>query len=98
MEPSNVTAAAGDFVSLNCTATGVPRPSLIWEDGEGDDIVDNDIYNITIMENGLNVLSVLEFIASSEAQFRCEAENRAGETESVLVVIIIGGEGGEMCT
>jgi len=78
--------------------TSEPRPSLIWEDGEGDDIVDNDVYNITTTENGPNVNSVLEFFVSCEAQFRCEAENRAGETESVLVVIIIGGEGGEMCT
>jgi len=77
--------------------TSEPRPSLIWEDGEGGVIVDNDVYNITTMENGPNVNSVLEFFASSEAQFRCEAENMAGETESVLVVIIIGGEGGEMC-
>ena len=42
-----------------------------------------------------NVVSVLEFVAFdgvNGSQFRCVAENRAGQAESELATIIIGGE------
>ena len=95
MDPSNVTAAIGDFISLNCTATGVPLPTtIIWEDGEGGNITDDEVYNITTVVPE-NVVSVLEFVAFdgvNGSQFRCVAENRADQAESELATIIIGGE------
>ena len=93
-QPSNVTAAIGDFISLNCTATGVPLPTIVWEDGEGGNITNDEVYNITTVV-AENVVSVLEFRVLdgvNGSQFRCVAENRAGRTESELATIIIGGK------
>ena len=93
-EPSNVTATNCNFISLNCTATGVPLPTIVWEDREGGNITDDVVYNITTVV-AENVVSVLEFgvlDGVNRSQFRCVAENRAGRTESELATIIIGGE------
>ena len=93
-EPSNVTATNRNFISLNCTATGVPLPTIVWEDREGGNITDDVVYNITTVV-AENVVSVLEFRVLggvNGSQFRCVAENRAGRTESELATIIIGGE------
>ena len=74
----------------------MPLPTIVWEDGEGGNITDDEVYNITIVvpENE-TVISVLEFVAFdgvNGSQFRCVAENRAGQAESELATIIIGGE------
>ena len=93
-QPSNVTATNCNFISLNCTATGVPLPTIVWEDGEGGNITDDVMYNITTVV-AENVVSVLEFRVLdgvNGSQFRCVAENRAGRTKSELATIIIGGE------
>ena len=96
-DPSNVTAASGDPISLNCTTTGVPLPTVIWEENKtGSSITDDEVYSITILaaENG-TVISVLEFVAFdgvNGSQFHCLAENRAGQSGSELATIIIGGE------
>ena len=91
-----MTAAIGDFISLNCTATGAPLPTMVWKDGEGGNITDDEVYNITTHVSGNEmVISVLDFVAFdgvNRSQFRCVAENRAGRTESELATIIIGGE------
>ena len=91
-----MTAAIGDFISLNCTATGVPLPTIVWEDREGGNITDDEVYNITTDISGNEtVVSVLEFgvlDGVNGSQFRCVAENRAGRTESELATIIIGGK------
>ena len=89
-----MTAAIGDFISLNCTATGVPLPTIVWEDGEGGNITNDEMYNITTVV-AENVVSVLEFRVLdgvNGSQFHCVAENRAGRTESERATIIIGGE------
>ena len=89
-----MTAAIGDFISLNCTATGVPLPTIVWEDKRGSNITDDEVYNITkvVAENVVSVLEFVAFDGVNESQFRCVAENRAGWTESELATIIIGGE------
>ena len=96
-DPLNVRAAFGDPISLNCTATGIPLPTIIWEENKtGSSITDDEVYDITTMvaENG-TVISVLEFVAFdgvNGSQFGCLAENRAGQSGSELATIIIGGE------
>ena len=91
-----MTGAIGDFISLNCTATGAPLPTMVWKDGEGGNITDDVVYNITTDVSGNEmVISVLDFVAFdgvNGSQFHCVAENRAGQTESELATIIIGGE------
>ena len=93
-DPSNVRAAIGDSINLNCTATGIPLPTIVWEDGEGGNITDDEVYNITtlVAENDVSVLEFVAFDGVNGSQFRCVAENRAGRTESELATIIIGGE------
>ena len=91
-----MTAAIGDSISLNCTATGVPLPTIVWEDGEEGNITYDEVYNITtdVSENE-TVISVLEFRVLdgvNGSQLRCAAENKAGRTQSELATIIVGGE------
>ena len=74
----------------------MPLPTIVWEDGEGSNITDDEVYNITtVVAENETVISVLEFVAFdgvNGSQFRCVAENRADRNESELATIIIGGE------
>ena len=83
---------AGEVASLNCTATGPPLPSITWEDGEGNSVTDDDVFNITVEVDGMTVSSFLEFVPNvTEAGYRCVAENRVNRTESRLAIVIIAG-------
>ena len=94
VDPESVTLVSGEVASFTCTAIGPPPPEITWEDGAGNNVTDNDMFNITQVSDGANVSSILEFVADLEenqTQYRCVAENRVNRTESELATVIIAG-------
>ncbi len=69
---SEYSAAVGYPVSLNCTASGNPRPTIAWNKN-GVDVVDND--RILSLDNSLFILRAkLEDTGS----YTCIAQNSEG--------------------
>ncbi len=85
--------AVGDTVLLNCTATGLPRPQITWEDGMGATVGDD--FTVRNESSGETETSYLEIEVNSDlqngSQYRCVAENRAGNDTSEFVNIVVGG-------
>ena len=82
----------GEVASLNCTATGPPLPSITWEDDMGNSVTDDDVFNITVEDDGMTVSSFLEFVPNVNGTgYRCIADNRVNRTESRLAIVIIAG-------
>ncbi len=87
--------AVGDTVLLICAATGLPRPQITWEDGTGATVVDGGDFTVQNESSGGTETSYLEIRVNSDlqngSQYRCVAENRAGNNTSEFVNIVVGG-------
>lgn len=68
MNPESVIVIVGDQVTLNCSAEATPtEPTITWLDGEGVEIDDNQIFNISsaVLESGFVSVSMLTFSATA---------------------------------
>ncbi len=85
----------GDTVRLVCAASGLPRPQITWEDGMGTIVVDGGDFTVQNESSGETETSYLEIEVNSDlqngSQYRCVAENRAGNDTSEFVNIVVGG-------
>ncbi len=85
-----------ETVTLNCTASSLPRPLITWDDEKGMEVTDGGIFSIQNVSIGqTDVTSFLEFDVTSDflngTQYQCEAANKAGTLASELVTVIVGG-------
>ena len=81
VEPTDIVHFAGGNVSLMCSASGIPAPSIIWLKN-GNMYTETSIAMISVevsqSTNQLTVQSTLEFqelALSDDAEFHCGANN-----------------------
>lgn len=83
-------------VSLSCTARGLLRPLITWQDGLGASITDGGVFSVRNESSGNTMeTSFLEFVVISNfkngIQYRCVAEDRASNNTSEFMTITVGG-------
>ena len=89
--PTNVTHFAGGAISINCSASGIPSPVLVWYKN-GQQVFEDEnieISNTTLVKtpNEIVIQSTLHLInldQSDDADYSCEASN-LGVNDSVFV-------------
>ena len=93
--PVGVEAVYGDVVELNCTAEGLPVPTITWlmepfGGGMPVDIVTRN--NVTENENSPYITSFLTLLSvnpNDTANYTCNASNSLGsETEKTFVEVL----------
>ena len=94
--PVRVEALYEDMVELNCTAEGLPMPSIMWlvEPYGGGSAVDISIStNITQEGNATHTTSFLALLSVSPndtANYTCTASNRLGNDSEKAFVEVLG--------
>ena len=92
--PTNITHFAGGNISLQCTASGIPTPTITWlKNGQSLPISDDgrvSVDNTMILDtpNQKTILSRLVFqglLLTDDADYRCEANN-TGANDNVFKV------------
>lgn len=81
----NVTAASNTTITIKCTATGVPTPSVTWTK-DGVKIVPGDEFYVTY--EGSLVLK--ETDVDDSAEYTCVVKNKFGKDNTSSVVKIKG--------
>ncbi|XP_044169403.1 vascular endothelial growth factor receptor 3-like [Acropora millepora] len=73
--PRNQTVLEGRPTTMNCTAKGVPRPTLSWTFDNGELPQDAAISNYSDQ----SILKLLKTSKSMEGWYTCKAKNKAGD-------------------
>nr|XP_035144137.1 matrix-remodeling-associated protein 5 [Callithrix jacchus] len=78
-----ITAMAGHTISLNCSATGTPTPSLVWVLPNGTDLQSGQqLQRFYHKADGMLHISGLSSVDAGA--YRCVARNAAGHTERLV--------------
>ncbi|KAG8174360.1 hypothetical protein JTE90_011412, partial [Oedothorax gibbosus] len=87
-EPSDVLVEEGDSISIECAASGEPKPSVKWLRGEGNILISNDISSaMSVSASG--TLTVNKIEAEMQGSYTCIAENEIGKPISKAIIILV---------
>ncbi|GBL76511.1 Hemicentin-2 [Araneus ventricosus] len=88
-EPTDVVAQEGDSLTIDCTATGVPTPTIKWRSGgtENGYISNDSAAIIRVLTSGSLVISKVE--ASLKGLYTCEADNGFGKSLQKMISISV---------
>ncbi|KAG8170511.1 hypothetical protein JTE90_000334, partial [Oedothorax gibbosus] len=87
-EPNDVLVEEGDSISIGCSASGEPKPSVKWLRGEGNTLISNDISSaMSVSTSG--TLTVNKIEAAMQGSYTCIAENEIGKTISKTITILV---------
>ncbi|KAF8793261.1 Titin like protein [Argiope bruennichi] len=77
-EPTDALAQEGESLTIDCTASGVPSPTIKWKSGEsGNDVLPSDpSASIRVTSSGSLVINRVE--ARMKGIYTCEADNGFG--------------------
>jgi len=86
IDPSYVTASAGQAVELRCIVSGYPAPRIEWSGGPGgvmprDAIIENDILRFPAVSQ------------QHQGEYHCTAINQGGRSSVRTVVVVEEGIG-----
>ena len=81
-KPSSVTVEQGQNVSLQCKATGQPKPKVTWRKALGH--VPKE--KTTVVEGNLTIFNVTK---ADGGAYACSAKNRFGQTSAVALLTVI---------
>ncbi|EJW74599.1 hypothetical protein WUBG_14491 [Wuchereria bancrofti] len=83
---SEIHAKKGENVQLKCIISGSPLPSVQWK--RNDAIIENNEHYLTICDDGICILHILNVTEEDNAIFSCTAMNMFGsaKTESRIIV------------
>ena len=84
--PRNQTVLEGRPTTMNCTAKGVPRPTLSWTFDNGELPQDAAISNFSDQ----SILKLLKTSKSMEGWYTCKANNKAGDACSNSSLHVLG--------
>ena len=87
-------------VSITCTATGYPVPTVVWQNGDGSSLSNNRIVSgspVNISSTGVgNVTSVsvelmvIGAIRVDTGMYRCSANNSVSSTTRNIIITVRG--------
>ncbi|KAA0721720.1 Basement membrane-specific heparan sulfate proteoglycan core protein [Triplophysa tibetana] len=78
---------AGESVSLECTGSGKPRPSVSWYKQE----TGSEMVLVSTTTENRAVLQVTVMKAEDAGTFVCQAQNREGSAEGKVELTMVGG-------
>ena len=92
-EPSYLCVLERDTTgSVNCTATGFPRPTIIWERLLGDDLVRVPAPpNLRLRQLDNGSLAFFPATLGDFGYYRCTASNQAG-SDYIDIILFVAGE------
>jgi len=77
----------GMSITLHCSASGVPAPSVVWyRDGKS---ITGNTTSVTVLNDGLH-LKIQDAEISHSARYSCVAENVAGKAEKFYDLSVLG--------
>ncbi|XP_042247451.1 basement membrane-specific heparan sulfate proteoglycan core protein-like [Thunnus maccoyii] len=82
----------GDPVSVECRATGRPRPTLTWK-RQG-----STLQLVTVEANDVNTIKWPAARPEDSGVYICQAENNEGVTEVKVVITVEGGPGAPLAS
>ena len=96
--PTTVRPREEDDLTITCTATGVPVPSVTWSRSDGSDLTDsryvisdtsstmvvNDVYQVT---RNLTIMNIVR--ADMGAMYRCTVTNVVNTVQSDVTIISV---------
>ncbi|XP_018535277.1 basement membrane-specific heparan sulfate proteoglycan core protein [Lates calcarifer] len=82
----------GDSVSVECRATGRPRPTMMWK-RQG-----STLQLVTTETNDVNTIQWAAVRPEDSGVYICQAENNEGVTEVKVEIIVEGGLGAPVAT
>ncbi|PRD30311.1 UNVERIFIED_CONTAM: Dscam2 [Trichonephila clavipes] len=91
-EPTDTIAEEGDSLTIDCTASGVPLPTIKWKigDGNNDPISSDPSSAIRIAPSGSLIINKVE--ASMKGLYTCEADNGFGKSLLKTISISVRGK------
>jgi hypothetical protein len=81
----NITALTNTPISIDCPASGIPKPTITWR-RNGQPIIAGDRF--VVHENG--TLSIKEANKGDKGRYTCTTENSEGEDSKSSNVGIVG--------
>ena len=84
--PRNQTVLEGRPTTMNCTAKGVPRPTLSWTFDNGELPPDAAISNSSYQ----SILHLSKTSKGMEGWYTCKAKNKAGDACSNSSLRVLG--------
>ena len=96
--PAMVSVSEGDSITITCTATGVPVPSVNWSRADGSSLTDsryvisdtsssmvvNDVYQIT---RDLTIMNIVR--ADIGVEYSCTVTNVVDTVQSNVSIIVL---------
>ncbi|KAG8178096.1 hypothetical protein JTE90_017445 [Oedothorax gibbosus] len=90
-EPTDALVEEGDSISIDCSASGEPKPSVKWLKSEGNTLISNDISSaMSVSASG--TLTVNKVEAVMQGSYTCTAENEIGKPISKSITILVRGK------
>ena len=93
-----VSISEGEYVTITCTATGVPAPSVYWSRADGSSLTDsryvisdtsspmvvNDVYQVT---SNLTIMNIVR--GDIEMEYGCTVINVVDTVQSNVSIIVL---------
>ncbi|GFU20638.1 down syndrome cell adhesion molecule-like protein 1 [Nephila pilipes] len=91
-EPTDTIVEEGDGLTIDCTASGVPLPTVKWRLGEADNnlISSDPSAAIRVSPSGSLIINKVE--ASMKGLYTCEADNGFGKSLPKTISVSVRGE------
>nr|CDQ05432.1 Bm6219, isoform k [Brugia malayi] len=83
---SEINAKKGENIQLKCIISGSPLPSVQWK--RNDVIIENNEHYLTICDDGICILRILNVTEEDNAIFSCTAMNMFGSAKTKSRVIV----------
>ncbi|XP_063819206.1 peroxidasin homolog [Pseudophryne corroboree] len=88
IQPQNTEVLVGGSVTLECSVSGDPQPSITWTTDTGDPVPSNERFTIT-SSGGLYIQNVT---LAEHGQYQCHASNSEGSLQASASVIVQEGQ------
>ena len=99
VSPGSIIVTAPNYATLQCSASGLPRPSITWFNPNSTSLKSSmdgvTIVNMNVGDRGIvSALTISETVPSDSGNYTCTADNEVvgrGDTNSVGVALTIYG-------